>query len=153
MNGSKTGKTGVEPVESEAAREDAFAVREAVFVNEQGVPEELEWDEHDDAVGTLQFVAYDGGEPVGAARLRRVDDDDGVRKVERVAVLEAERGNGWGKRLVEALERAASDGGVRELRLHAQTHVETFYRDLGYETTSDVFEEAGIPHVEMWKSL
>ncbi|WP_224333964.1 GNAT family N-acetyltransferase [Haloprofundus halobius] len=153
MSGSKTGATGVELAENEAAREDAFAVREAVFVDEQGVPEELEWDEYDGADGTLLFVAYDDGEPVGAARLRRVDGDDGARKVERVAVLESERGEGWGKRLVEALERVAREENVRELRLHAQTQVERFYCDLGYETTSGEFEEAGIPHVEMRKSL
>ncbi|WP_224268148.1 GNAT family N-acetyltransferase [Haloprofundus salinisoli] len=139
----------VKPVENEAERADAFAVREAVFVDEQDVPEELEWDEHDDEA--LHFVAYDGETAVGVARLRRVDD--GVGKLERVAVLEPRRGDEWGTRLVAAAERAAREAGFEELRLHAQTHVETFYRDLGYETTSDVFEEAGIPHVEMRKSV
>ncbi|WP_117594619.1 GNAT family N-acetyltransferase [Haloprofundus halophilus] len=151
----------VKLVETETERADAFAVREAVFVDEQDVPERLEWDEYDD--GALHFVAYDGEAAVGVARLRRVGENErggvadgdtaAVGKLERVAVLEPRRGDGWGKRLVAAAERTAREEGFGELRLHAQTHVETFYRDLGYETTSDVFEEAGIPHIEMEKSL
>ncbi|KTG09155.1 acetyltransferase [Haloprofundus marisrubri] len=156
-------KRTVKQVESEAERRDAFGVREAVFVDEQDVPEELEWDEYDDEA--IHFVAYDGETAVGVARLRRVgdgdtvgDDDgedgaDAVGKLERVAVLESNRGEGWGKRLVVVAERVAREEGFAELRLHAQTHVESFYESLGYETTSDVFEEAGIPHVEMEKSL
>ncbi|XVH32420.1 GNAT family N-acetyltransferase [Haloferacaceae archaeon DSL9] len=141
---------GVRIVETEAERGDAFAVRYDVFVDEQGVAEELEYDEHDDDPETVHFVAYDG-EPVGAARMRPIEG--GAGKVERVAVLEAARGGGWGRRLMAALESAARDAGLRSLVLHAQTSAEGFYRTLGYETTSGVFEEAGISHVTMRKPL
>jgi len=135
---------------SEAARADAFSVRRAVFVDEQGVPEDLEWDDHDEGEETHHFVAYDGETPVGAARLRPKDESTG--KVERVATLEERRGEGIGRALMNELEDAARDE-YDSLVLHAQTHAEPFYLHLGYETTSDVFDEAGIPHVEMAKRL
>ncbi|MFW6449210.1 MAG: GNAT family N-acetyltransferase, partial [Halobacteriota archaeon] len=130
--------------------EDAFAVRHEVFVEEQDVDEELEYDEYDDAA--VHFVAYDGDEPVGVARLRTLEDDR-VAKVERVAVLEPRRGEGIGRELMAAVEREAGRLGVAELTMHAQTHAEGFYADLGYERRGSTFAEAGIPHVEMRKRL
>ncbi|WP_336339003.1 GNAT family N-acetyltransferase [Haloarcula brevis] len=127
----------------------ATAVRTEVFVDEQGVSEAEELDGNDsDAV---QFLARDGDRPVGTARLRFPEPT--VGKVERVAVREPYRGAGVGSALMRAVEAAAREDGATELILHAQTHVEAFYRRLGYETVSDAFEEAGIPHVEMRKRL
>jgi predicted GNAT family N-acyltransferase len=141
----------VERASNPDAREDCFAVRRTVFVEEQGVDEDLEYDEHDEPeADAVHFVAYDGTVPVGAARFRVAD---GAGKVERVAVLSDHRGEGWGRRLMEAVEAAARERGLEMLRLHAQTDAEVFYRRLGYETTSDVFFEADIPHVEMEKRL
>lgn len=133
----------------DAQKRDALAVREAVFIREQGVPPELELDEHDQTA--LHFVAYAGGRAIGAARLRPYDNDTG--KVERVAVLSAWRGKGVGRLLMAAVEQEAAARGFVRLRLNAQTHAEPFYRKLGYETVSEVFEEAGIPHVTMVKTL
>jgi len=141
--------TGVRVAVDETDREDAFAVRRAVFVDEQGVPESLELDEHD--ADATHFVAYADGEAVGAARLRRVDE--GTGKVERVAVREPRRGEGWGRRLMDALEAVASEEGYETLVLHAQVPVVEFYRNRGYRTVGEEFEEAGIPHVEMVRSL
>ncbi|ELZ94291.1 acetyltransferase [Haloferax mucosum ATCC BAA-1512] len=142
----------VRVVATDDEREDAFAVRKAVFVREQGVDEELEWDEYDDADSSaVHFVGYRDGEAVGAARLREYEPD--VGKVERVAVLESVRSEGWGRRLMAALESEANERGFDRLVLHGQTSAEGFYHELGYETTSDVFDEAGIPHVEMEKRL
>ena len=124
---------------------DAVTVRREVFIEGQGVPESLEVDDHEP--DCRHFVAYDGSEPVGAARLRPLGD--GEAKVERVAVVESRREEGWGARLMDAVEDAARKAGVDTLVLHAQTPVEGFYERRGYRTTSDVFEEAGIPHVEM----
>ncbi|WP_420182681.1 GNAT family N-acetyltransferase [Haloarcula sp. KBTZ06] len=127
----------------------ATAVRTAVFVEEQGVSEDEELDGNDsDAV---QFLARDGEYPVGTARLRFPEST--VGKVERVAVREPYRGDGVGAALMRAVEDAARDAGATTLILHAQTHVESFYGQLGYETVSDEFEEAGIPHAEMRKRL
>ncbi|WP_411966744.1 GNAT family N-acetyltransferase [Haloferax sp. YSSS75] len=144
--------TDVRVVTTDAGREDAFAVRKAVFVDEQGVDEELEWDEYDEPDSeSVHFVGYRDDEAVGAARLREYEH--GVGKVERVAVLESARGEGWGKRLMETLEAEAREREFGTLVLHAQTSAEGFYHGLDYETTSDVFDEAGIPHVKMEKSL
>jgi len=128
--------------------EDALAVRFDVFVAEQGVPEELEVDDHEDEAA--HFVAYDDGDPVGAARLREYEP--GVGKVERVAVRESRRGEGWGAALMDAVEAAASER-YDALYLHAQLPIEGFYADWGYEREGDEFEEAGISHVAMRKSL
>lgn len=145
---------------TETEREDAFAVRRRVFVDEQDVPADLEWDDHDDAPGTVHFVAYDDGDPVGAARLRPKEkrdaggrDEAGIGKVERVATLRERRGEGIGAAVMDVLEETARAEGYGTLVLHAQTHAEAFYHRLGYETTSGVFEEADIPHVEMEKRL
>lgn len=132
---------------SSAEREDAFAVRQAVFVDEQGIDETLEYDGHDhDAV---HFVAYDGDEPIGAARLR--ERDGGLGKLERVAVLPSRRGEGTGRELVRAAEEWSREAGLKALTLHAQTHAATFYRELGYDRRGEPFEEAGSEHVEMRK--
>lgn len=154
--------------ETDAERADALAVRRTVFVEEQGVPEALEVDGRDDE--SIHFVVYAESEdesegrdtdpsesddadarPIGAGRLREVGE--GVGKVERIAVLKPRRGEGVGRAIMRTLESTAVDEGLSKLVMHAQTPVEGFYRDLGYETTSDEFEEAGISHVEMAKSL
>ncbi|MFC7140304.1 GNAT family N-acetyltransferase [Halosimplex aquaticum] len=139
----------VRAADSDADREAALSVRREVFIQEQGVPEDIEMDGKDDEA--VHFVATDGDEPVGAARLREVES--GVGKVERVAVVADRRGEGIGRELMATLESAAADRDIDRLVMHAQTHVEEFYRNLDYETTSDVFEEAGIDHVEMEKAL
>jgi predicted GNAT family N-acyltransferase len=130
-------------------REDAYEVRFAVFVEEQGVDPDIEIDEHED--DAVHFVAYTDDDPVGAARLR--EPEAGVGKVERLAVLKSHRGNGLGEALMDAVEREARDRGLTTLTLHGQLRVAEFYEYLGYERVSEEFMEAGIPHVEMTKSL
>ena len=142
---------GVRIARTAADRAAAFDVRRAVFVDEQGVPESLELDEHDESEATVHVVADDGDRIVGAARLRPVGD--GVGKVERVAVRADARGEGWGRRLMDAVESTARERGFDALTLHAQRHVESFYCDRGYRTVSGEFEEAGLPHVEMERRL
>jgi len=129
--------------------DDAFAVRREVFIEGQGVAEDVEMDGKDDEA--THFVARDGDRPVGTARVRTVAD--GVAKVERVAVREPDRGRGVGTAVMAAVEEWAAGEGFATSRLHAQTRVEAFYADLGYERTSGVFREAGIDHVEMEKDL
>ena len=128
--------------------DDALDVRLAVFVEEQGVPESVEVDDHEDEA--THFVAYDSDAPVATARLREYEP--GVGKVERVAVRRSRRGEGWGDRVMDELEAAASER-FDELYLHAQETAAGFYTRLGYEREGDAFEEAGIPHVAMRKRL
>ena len=142
-------ESGVVVADSERERADALAVRHAVFVEGQGIAEDRELDGLDDQA--THVVAYDGGEPIGAARLREPEAETG--KVERVAVREGRRGEGWGRRVMATVHTEARERGLTRLVLHAQTEVEGFYRRLGYRTVSDEFEEAGIPHVEMVRDL
>lgn len=128
---------------------DAFAVRRDVFIDEQGVSEAEEMDGRDEQA--VHVVAYDGDRPVGTARMRRVADD--VGKIERVAVRRECRDHGVGSALMDDLESWAAERGVEKIKLHAQTRVESFYRRLGYETTSGVFQEADIDHVKMEKAI
>jgi len=117
-------------------------VRRAVFIEEQGVPEALEWDEHD--AMALHFLALTlDGAPVGCARLLT----DG--HMGRMAVMPAWQGYGIGNALLAAVRHAAKVRGHAVLRLSAQTHAAGFYTAAGFEAVGAVYEEAGIPHVAM----
>lgn len=114
-------------------------IREAVFVVEQRVPLELEWDGFDEA--SQHALAEDGeGRPVGTGRLL----PDG--HVGRMAVLPGWRGAGVGTALLLHLIEAARTAGQREVVLHAQTQAQTFYERHGFAPEGEVFFEAGIPH-------
>ncbi|MBM7644056.1 putative GNAT family N-acyltransferase [Scopulibacillus daqui] len=127
---------------------DALTVRHKVFVEEQKVPEEEEIDQHEkDAV---HFVAYDGKNPIGAGRMRIHDD---IAKVERICVLDAYRGKHVGQAIMNKIEETAKEKGLNTLLLNAQLHAVPFYERLHYKVTSDEFMDAGIPHVQMRKSL
>ncbi|WP_276257861.1 GNAT family N-acetyltransferase [Haloglomus litoreum] len=145
----------VERVADEADLDAAIDVRHEVFVEGQGVPPERELDGRDDEA--THFLARDGDEVVGTARLREYHDGAGeeprTAKVERVAVRESRRGEGWGARIMQAVEEHARKAGYERVYLHAQVPVVAFYERLGYEAHGEEFEDAGIPHREMTKSL
>jgi predicted GNAT family N-acyltransferase len=124
--------------------QQARAVRYAVFVVEQGVPVELEWDDMD-AV-SWHAVAYDAeGNPIGTGRLL----PDG--HIGRMAVLKASRGAGIGSAILDGLMAKAMDLGYRDLILNAQTVAIPFYARYGFVPEGDEFMEAGIPHRVMQK--
>jgi predicted GNAT family N-acyltransferase len=130
------------------AREQArlSQVRRAVFIDEQGVPEALEWDADD--AGALHILAIDGaGQAIGCARLL----PDG--HIGRMAVLPAWRGRGVGRALLATVINAAQARGHSTLLLSAQTHAADFYARAGFVAIGAVYEEAGIPHVAMLKKL
>jgi predicted GNAT family N-acyltransferase len=131
--------------------EAAFAVRRAVFIQEQDVDEEIEMDGRDADATHFVIVDEQTQTAAGTARLRTTDD--GVAKPERVAVRQPYRGDGLGRRLMGLIESEARTQGCHRSVLHAQTHVIGFYRTLDYEVTSEEFEEAGITHVEMEKQI
>lgn len=130
-------------------REKALDVRHEVFVDEQGVPIDREHDEYDDCA--IHFVAYDGTQPVGAARLREYENR--VGKIERVAIRAERRGEGWGRKIMAAVETTAHEEGFALLRLDSQNDAIGFYERLGYEVVSESFIDAGIPHRTMVKLL
>lgn len=128
------------------ARERARAIRYSVFVEEQGVPVELEWDDMDaPSWHALAFAA--DGTPVATGRLL----PDG--HIGRMAVLKVARGTGVGARVLDALMAKAAELGYPALILNAQTHAAPFYARVGFEQVGEEFEEAGIPHVEMRKRI
>lgn len=127
-------------------REALGSVRRAVFIDEQGVPEEMEWDAHD-AVSMHWLVEDAAGRAIGCARLL----PDG--HIGRMAVLAPWRGRGIGRALLDAVLDAAHASGQPRAQLSAQTHAVDFYRRAGFETVGDVYDEAGIPHIAMQKRL
>lgn len=137
------------PADDETLRAEAYALRHAVFVVEQGVPAELERDEHDD--DALHLVARVGEEVVGTGRLVR--QGAGVGRVGRMAVSARFRRHGVGALLLAGLEERARAEGLAEIELHAQLYVERFYLRHGYARVGAPFVEAGIDHVVMRKKL
>jgi len=141
--------------ETEADREAAMRIRFEVFVDEQGVPPELEADELDAAA--LHLLAVNGlvngldGEPVGTARV--VDKGDGVAKIGRVAVRKAYRGLGVGEALMRRAINAAAARGMTTALLDAQLPVIPFYERLGFVAEGPIFDDAGIPHRRMTRLL
>jgi predicted GNAT family N-acyltransferase len=131
-------------------REPARRIRTEVFVEEQRVPLEMEWDEADETA--VHAVAFNRiGQALATGRL--LPADKGSAKIGRVATNKVLRGSGVGRGVMEALMDAARKRGDREIVLHAQRTAEHFYIGLGYEPRGEPFEEAGIPHIEMTRAL
>lgn len=121
-------------------------VREQVFIEEQNVPRDLEWDDAD--AEAIHFLAEDHrGTAVGTARLLPSG------QIGRMAVLADRRGYGIGQSLLEAAIEAARSEGHYSVFLHAQTHAQAFYAKAGFQAVGDEFSEAGIPHVQMEMDL
>jgi predicted GNAT family N-acyltransferase len=128
-----------------------FAVRHQVFVVEQRVPAELEYDEHDEPDAKAVHVLAVGPDgPLGAGRLIPGDAGAGGTGIlGRLAVARAARGLGIGVALVRAIEDEARRLGLSAVELHAQTHALGFYERLGYVAYGSEYEEAGIAHRSM----
>ncbi len=133
-----------------ALQGDAQPIRTTVFVGEQGIPEEMEWDDADHTA--VHAVAYNGlGLALGTGRL--LEHVPGVAKIGRMAVLPAGRSSGIGRAVLDALLDAARQRGDREAILHAQLEAAPFYERAGFVRRGDKFDEAGITHVEMIRAL
>lgn len=125
-----------------ASRSAAQPIRSTVFIEEQNVPVELEWDEMD-AV-SLHAIARDSdGVPIATGRLL----PDG--HIGRMAVLGSQRGRGIGASILEALIQKARQRGDASVVLHAQRQAEGFYRRHGFVAEGEPFMEAGIEHIVM----
>lgn len=136
---NKSGKFTVRAASWSDDRSVLQSLRRTVFVIEQQVPEELEWDEADAL--SLHALVHDGdGLPVGTGRLL----PDG--HLGRMAVLRERRGQGAGSAVLEFLIDQARQRGMRLLQLHAQTHAIGFYARQGFVVQGGEFMEAGIPH-------
>ena len=126
-----------------------LALRRAVFVDEQGVPESDEIDGQD--AHCVHVLVRIDGDPVGAARFHYLGD---VVKIQRVCIALSHRGAGVGARLIEFITgRLEAEGRAGDISLDAQTRSLDFYRKLGFEVSGPEFLDAGIPHRAMKKRL
>ena len=131
---------------------EVSALRQRVFVEEQGVPAELEHDERDPtAVHALS--RDDAGRVVATGRLLTGAAGPGRAIVGRMAADAAVRGRGHGSAVLAVLETEAAARGQRAVELHAQVSARGFYDRAGYVVVGEPYEEAGIAHVTMTKDL
>jgi predicted GNAT family N-acyltransferase len=129
--------------------EDVYKIRRIVFIDEQQVPEEEEYDEYEKEA--VHIILYDDSRlPAAAGRYRVVD---GIGKAERICVLKDYRKIGAGKAVMDKIEELAREQELSAVKLNAQTQAIPFYTKLGYEVVSEEFMDAGIPHRTMKKYL
>ncbi len=123
---------------------DHFYVRGMVFVVEQKIDYEIEFDGLDGEC--VLFIVYKNQKPVAAARLYG-------NKVGRVATLKEYRKQGIATALMQFIENYATLHQIEKLKLHAQLYVKDFYIHLGYQPVGAIFQEADIDHIKMIKSM
>ena len=133
-----------------ADRAEIAALRTRVFVDEQGVPPEIEQDDRD-AIAVHALSRDAGGRVVATGRL--LIGDDGRASIGRMATDAAARGSGHGAAVLAELQRQATLRGISEIELHAQVSARGFYERAGYTAVGDEYLEAGIEHVTMRRSL
>jgi len=129
---------------------EARPIRDAVFIAEQKIAAEMEWDDADaDAVHAVAFNRL--GRALGTGRM--LEHVPGVAKIGRMAVSGTSRNSGVGRAVLDALLAAARSRGDREAVLHAQISAAAFYERAGFTRRGPPFDEAGIEHVEMLRAL
>jgi YbgC/YbaW family acyl-CoA thioester hydrolase len=129
---------------------EAQAIRSAVFIDEQKIPAEMEWDAAD--ASCVHAVAFNRfGRALATGRM--LGHVPGTAKIGRMAVLGAMRGSGVGRAVLDALMDSARARGDREVLLHAQMSAAPFYTRAGFLPRGPQFEETGIAHIEMVRSL
>lgn len=118
-------------------------IRREVFIEEQDVPEELEWDGLDPECRHVLAIDSDSGLPVGTGRLV------GDGQIGRMAILKGYRRHGIGHKILQQLIKLARQDRHAEVYLHAQLYVVDFYQQANFEASGETFMDAGIPHVKM----
>lgn len=126
-------------------RDALSAIRTHVFIEEQHVPQDLEWDEFDSSA--THFLAFEKDQAIACARL----NSDG--KISRMAVLADYRNKGTGKKLLQFIVHEAVSLKYQSAYLHAQVTAVAFYEKQGFVANSDIFYEANIAHREMSKKI
>ena len=130
---------------------DAVAIRNTVFVKGQGVPHSIEIDANE--AYCIHFVLYDDKDKA-AATVRLLPNKDLTQLIlQRMAVLEAYQGQGLGSILLKEAEDFAQEQSFQTISLHAQLRALKFYLNNGYQEIGKIFEEAGIQHITVEKSL
>ncbi len=142
-------KISLKLIENDAELEEAFAIRQTVFVEEQNVDEDIEYDGQDSEA--VHMVVKKDNRAIGTARVRF--PNEGVAKVERMAILKQYRRQGIGKSIMSFLDNELRTRYIEYVYLHAQCIATAFYESCGYTATGPTFWEAGIEHVKMEKRL
>ncbi|SDK16939.1 GNAT family N-acetyltransferase [Microbulbifer yueqingensis] len=135
----------IRPADWDRDREALRSIRDTVFIREQGVPPEIEWDDQEEVA--QHFLVLRDGTPVGTGRILPGG------KIGRMAVLPELRGTGLGLRLLQHICEFARNRGMARVYLHAQRHAEAFYRQAGFLPVGEEFEEAAIAHIRMERDL
>ena len=117
------------------------SIRDAVFIQEQAVPKNIEMDGKDSEC--MHFLMSNDNNPIGTARIKMSG------KIERVSILKPNRNKGLGSRLMNFIIDAAKENRFERIHLHSQMESIGFYKNLGFIEQGDVFQEAGIDHVLM----
>ena len=130
-------------ITSAAELVEAQQIRRQVFVEEQGIPAELEYDGADP--DAIHIIAYEAERPVATGRL--LTGADGLGILGRIAVITSERGQGIGGQVVRHLEQCAVAAGMQRLILHPHAYLEKFYTDLGYQTIAGGESTVGPHHL------
>jgi predicted GNAT family N-acyltransferase len=136
-------------VNDELELKQAFEVRKLVFIKEQHIKEDEEWDGLD--ASAVQFVAKNETRVIGTARVRFPTMDSA--KIERMAVLKPFRQQGVGRVILSTIEEFLKKKQIRKMELHAQWKAVPFYRSCGFTKTGEPFIEADIKHIKMQKEL
>ena len=142
-------KFGYKLVTDNVELQEAFEVRRQVFVREQGISEDLVFDEHDREA--LHMVVKDGERVIGTARVQFLADNQA--RLERMAILKRYRRKGIGKEMLLFLDAVWKDKQVQQVIIHAQLEVVPFYKLCGFDEFGLPFREAGIKHIKMRKQL
>tara|TARA_B110000444_G_C18636599_1_gene499408 strand:- start:335 stop:763 length:429 start_codon:yes stop_codon:yes gene_type:complete len=128
--------------EDEILMKQAHEIRHEVFVIGQNCPEEIEWEFEEESI---HFLVFKKNKAVATARHRKTEKG---YKLERFAVLDSERGKGYGQQVLKAILKDLKEfNGMTYM--HAQTDVIPFYEKMGFVKTGNEFEEAGIMHYKM----
>jgi len=146
MSNNQSGTHRVRLADWSRDRDEIHAIRSEVFVLEQNVPRDVEWDGLDSACLHV-LVEDENRDAIGTGRLHPSG------KIGRMAVVQQWRSRGVGRAILEHLLAVASQNGHEEVYLHAQTRAAEFYKGAGFRVEGEVFTEAGIPHRLMRKTL
>ena len=143
------GKFNYKLVTSDKELKGALGVRRQVFIDEQGVPEDIELDGRDGEA--LHMVVTDERKIIGTARILFFANSRA--KIERMAILKSFRGRGIGRGIISFLNKELKDRQIKQVFLHAQCSVSAFYKSYGFEEIGSPFWEAGIKHIKMQRRL
>lgn len=134
------------------AEQEIRLIRDRVFIEEQGIPLQLEFDGQDSVA--QHCLAYQQAQAVGTLRVRRLSKTEiPTLKLERLAVLPPFRGQGIGSELAKAVVTQAQQQNYRQIVLHAQAYIAPLYAKLGFQVEGEMFMEVEIPHVKMQLAL